>query len=573
MFNFETAKLPFADWIDKIVDWLTTHLSGLFSVLQITGEAVMNFMTMILTAIPPFVMMALLVIAAFFVFKRKWGFALFTLLGLLFIYNQGMWDDLMNTITLVIISSLVAIIIGVPLGIWMSKSDTVEKVVKPILDLMQTMPGFVYLIPAVAFFGIGMVPGVFASVIFALPPTVRMTNLGIRSISKELVETSNSFGSTAWQRLFKLDLPMAKENIFAGINQTIMLTLSMVVIASMIGTPGLGQGVLAAVQRSEVGNGFVYGIGIVVLAIILDRFTQAMNRPKKSVMPKKKKWIITAIIAIIVLIVILFSIFFSPTKKANKGTITLAYAQTDDQVVSTNVIAQVLEEEGYKVNMTSLDIPVTWEAVAKGEADAMTGAWLPVTHAAQYKEFKDDLDNLGPHIDKKAKLGLVVPSYMDVDSIEDLDNQAKKKITGIEPGAGIVKATDKTIKAYPNLKGWDQVISSTGAMNAQLKRAVKNKDEIVITGWNPYWIFQRYDLKYLKDPKGTMGRAESIDTMARKGLKKDMPEAYRTLDNFKWSVDDMESIMLEIEKGKEPKKAASDWIKNNRDKVDKWKEK
>ena len=159
MFNFETAKLPFADWIDKIVDWLTTHLSGLFSVLQITGEAVMNFMTMILTAIPPFVMMALLVIAAFFVFKRKWGFALFTLLGLLFIYNQGMWDDLMNTITLVIISSLVAIIIGVPLGIWMSKSDTVEKVVKPILDLMQTMPGFVYLIPAVAFFGIGMVPG------------------------------------------------------------------------------------------------------------------------------------------------------------------------------------------------------------------------------------------------------------------------------------------------------------------------------------------------------------------------------------------------------------------------------
>ena len=197
MFNFEIAELPFADWIDKIVDWLTTHLSGLFSVLQITGEAIMNFMTMILTAIPPFVMMALLVIAAFFVFKRKWGFALFTLLGLLFIYNQGMWDDLMNTITLVIISSLVAIIIGVPLGIWMSKSNTVEKVVKPILDLMQTMPGFVYLIPAVAFFGIGMVPWVFASVIFALPPTVRMTNLGIRSISKELVETSNSFGSTA----------------------------------------------------------------------------------------------------------------------------------------------------------------------------------------------------------------------------------------------------------------------------------------------------------------------------------------------------------------------------------------
>lgn len=573
MLNFSMKQLPFAEWIDAIVDWLTDHLSGLFTVLRIAGEAVMNFMTMILTAIPPFVMMAILVIAAFFVFKRKWGFAAFTLVGLLFIYNQDMWTDLMNTITLVIISSLVAVIIGVPLGILMSKSDTVEKIIKPILDLMQTMPGFVYLIPAVAFFGIGMVPGVFASVIFALPPTVRMTNLGIHSISTELVETSNSFGSTAWQRLFKLDLPMAKENIFAGINQTIMLTLSMVVIASMIGTPGLGQGVLAAVQRSEVGNGFVFGIGIVVLAIIIDRFTQALNRPKNTRMSNKKKWIITGIIALIALIVILLSIFFSPTKSSNKGTITLAYAQQDDQIVSTNVMKQVLEEEGYTVNTTSLDIPVVWEAVAKGEADAMTGPWLPVTHEAQYKEFKDDLDDLGPHIDGKAKLGLVVPSYMDVDSIEDLDNQAKKKITGIEPGAGIVKATDKTIKSYPNLKGWEQVISSTGAMNAQLKRAVQNKDEIVITGWSPYWIFQRYDLKYLDDPKGTMGRAESIHTMTRKGLKKDMPEAYKILDNFKWDVKDMESIMLEIEDGKDPEKATSEWIENNRDKVDKWKEK
>ncbi|MHD0396306.1 ABC transporter permease/substrate binding protein [Staphylococcus simulans] len=573
MINFSMKPLPFAEWIDTIVNWLTDNLSGLFTVLRIAGEAVMNFMTMILTAIPPFVMMAILVIAAFFVFKRKWGFAAFTLIGLLFIYNQDMWNDLMNTITLVIVSSLVAVIIGVPLGILMSKSDTVEKIVKPILDLMQTMPGFVYLIPAVAFFGIGMVPGVFASVIFALPPTVRMTNLGIRSISTELVETSNSFGSTAWQRLFKLDLPMAKENIFAGINQTIMLTLSMVVIASMIGTPGLGQGVLAAVQRSEVGNGFVFGIGIVVLAIIIDRFTQALNRPKNTRMSKKRKWIITAIIALIILIIILFSMFFSPTKSANKGTITLAYAQQDDQIVSTNVIKQVLEEEGYTVNTTSLDIPVVWEAVAKGEADAMTGAWLPVTHAAQYKEFKNELDDLGPHIKDEAKLGFVVPSYMDVDSIEDLDNQANKKITGIEPGAGIVKATDKTIESYSNLNDWEQVISSTGAMNAQLKRAIQNKDEIVITGWNPYWIFQRYDLKYLDDPKGTMGKAESIHTMTRKGFKEDMPEAYKTLDNFKWSVDDMESIMLEIENGKDPEKAASEWIEKHRDKVEKWKKK
>ncbi|MBO1206076.1 ABC transporter permease/substrate binding protein [Staphylococcus nepalensis] len=569
MLDFLQNEIPLSNWVDSLVDWLTSNLSGLFSVLQVIGESVMGFTTNALLAIPPLLMMVILVIIAYFVFNRKWGLPIFILIGLLFIYNQDMWQDLMNTVTLVIISSIVAIIIGVPLGILMSKSETIQKVIKPILDFMQTMPGFVYLIPAVAFFGIGMVPGVFASVIFSLPPTVRMTNLGIRSISTELVETSNSFGTTAWQRLFKLDLPMAKENIFAGINQTVMLTLSMVVIASMIGTPGLGQGVLAAVQRSEVGNGFVYGIGIVILAIIIDRFSQSINRTKKKKTPKKRKTIMAAIITVVVLLFVVLGAF-SISDDSNKGTITLAYAQQDDQIVSTNVIAQVLEEEGYTVNMTSLDIPVVWEAVANGEADAMTGAWIPITHQAQYKAFKDDLDNLGSSIEGQAKLGLVVPSYMDVDSIEDLENQADKKIIGIEPGAGIVKATDKTLDTYSNLNDWEQVVSSTGAMNAQLERAIKSKEDIVITGWNPYWIFQRYDLKYLDDPKGTMGQSENINTMARKGLKKDMPEAYKILKQFKWGVDDMESIMLEIEDGQDPEDAASDWIDNNRDKVDAW---
>ncbi|GGP08982.1 ABC transporter permease [Oceanobacillus neutriphilus] len=217
MLDFLQQEIPLPNWIDSGVNWLTEHWSGLFSILQTVGEAVMNFTTNTLSAVPPLLMMVLLTVAAFFVFNRKLGFAFFTLIGLLFIYNQGMWADLMNTVTLVIISSLVAIVIGVPLGILMSKSETIQNIVKPILDFMQTMPGFVYLIPAVAFFGIGMVPGVFASVIFSLPPTVRMTNLGIRSISTELVETSDSFGDTAWQRLFKLDLPMAKENIFLRI--------------------------------------------------------------------------------------------------------------------------------------------------------------------------------------------------------------------------------------------------------------------------------------------------------------------------------------------------------------------
>jgi len=257
--------------------------------------------------------------------------------------------------------------------------------------------------------------------------------------------------------------------------------------------------------------------------------------------------------------------------EAEGGDITLALAEHDDQLVSTTVIAQVLEEEGYNVTMTSVDIPVTWEAVANGEADAMTGAWLPITHGAQYDEFADQMDDLGPHIEDQAKLGLAVPEYMDVDSIEDLSDEAGQEIAGIEPGAGIVEATDETLSTYSNLEDWEQTTSSTGAMTTQLEQAINENDEIIIEGWNPHWMFSRYDLKYLDDPEGTMGEAESIHTFAREGLEDDMPEAYQILSNFEWDVEDMENIMLEIEDdGKDPEDAANDWIDENRDKVDSW---
>ncbi len=276
--NMLIQQLPVADWVEAITNWLTNTFSGLFGFIQTVGQGLMDWMTNYLTWINPFVMIAIVVIGAFFISGRKFGLAAFSLIGLLFVLNQDLWSDLMSTFTLVLISSLVSVVIGVPLGIWSSKSDRAQAVITPILDFMQTMPGFVYLIPAVAFFGIGVVPGVFSSVIFALPPTVRMTNLGIRQVPEELVEAAESFGSTGSQRLFKLDLPLAKNTIMAGINQTIMLSLSMVVMSSMIGAPGLGRGVLSAVQRAQVGTGFVNGISLVILAIIIDRYTQNINR-------------------------------------------------------------------------------------------------------------------------------------------------------------------------------------------------------------------------------------------------------------------------------------------------------
>ena len=273
MFDF-IPQIPIADWVDRIVGWITSTFAFIFNPIRNEFGEFMSWTADMLSEIPVIIVILLVVVGAYFITGRKFGLATFSLIGLLLVYNQGLWDELMSTFTLVLIPSLLSVIIGVPIGIIMSKSKAFESIMLPILDFMQTMPAFVYLIPAVVFFSIGMVPGVFASLIFATPPTVRFTNLGIRQVSTELVEAAEAFGSTAFQRLFKVELPMAKATIMAGINQTVMLSLSMVVIASMIGAPGLGRPVLSALQRADAGTGFVAGISIVILAIIMDRFTQ-----------------------------------------------------------------------------------------------------------------------------------------------------------------------------------------------------------------------------------------------------------------------------------------------------------
>ncbi|AOA00100.1 glycine/betaine ABC transporter [Carnobacterium divergens] len=275
--------IPIADWIDSLVENLT-KFEGFFNVISVIIASIASVFQWVFDILPIWLFIVLVVACVYYVNRngKKWGLIAFSFFGLLFIWNLGFWRDMTQTLTLVLTSSFVALVIGVPLGIWMSKSRIAEKIIRPILDFMQTMPAFVYLIPAVAFFGIGMVPGVVASVIFAMPPTVRMTNLGIRSVPTELDEAADSFGSTGWQKLFKVELPIAKSTIMAGINQSIMLALSMVVIASMIGTMGLGTKVYFAVGRNDAGNGFTAGLAIVILAIILDRLTQAFTKDKRT---------------------------------------------------------------------------------------------------------------------------------------------------------------------------------------------------------------------------------------------------------------------------------------------------
>ncbi len=275
-------QLPLAHWIDGFVDWLVSFTGFFNGVTNFIG-GINNAFQWVFDLIPIWLFIVLVLALTYYVNRddQRWSLLGFEFFGLLLIWNLDFWRDMTQTLTLVLTSSLIALVIGIPLGILMSKSRIAEIILKPILDFMQTMPAFVYLIPAVALFGIGMVPGIVASVIFAMPPTVRMTNMGIREVPGELIEAADSFGSTEWQKLFKVELPLAKTSLMAGVNQSMMLSLSMVVTASMIGAMGLGTKVYFAVGRNDAGGGFAAGLAVVILAIILDRLTQSLTRDHK----------------------------------------------------------------------------------------------------------------------------------------------------------------------------------------------------------------------------------------------------------------------------------------------------
>jgi glycine betaine/proline transport system permease protein len=271
-----SIDIPVDRWATALVEFLMDHAQGLFDIISAGLEILTFGIEEGLLLSPAWLLIGLLTGLAGW--RTNWRFALFTAAALALIAGMGLWTETVATLALVIAATLISLLLGIPLGIWAARSDTVERIVRPVLDLMQTMPAFVYLIPAAMFFGLGRVPGVVATIIFAMPPAVRLTNLGIRQVPKELVETGLAFGCTPGQLLLKVQLPTARPSIMAGVNQTIMLALSMVVIASMIGAGGLGDTVLRGIQRLDVGLGFEGGLGVVILAIILDRITQSFGK-------------------------------------------------------------------------------------------------------------------------------------------------------------------------------------------------------------------------------------------------------------------------------------------------------
>lgn len=273
--------IPFDDWVNLLVrDWLVPNFRPLFRALQVPITLVLNGLDDFFGAVPMLITTAVFALLAWRYAGR--GVAIFTLIGFAFIDLIGLWPETMTTLSMILTSVVFCAVIGVPVGILAARSALTWKIVRPILDIMQTIPSFVYLVPIVMLFGVGMAPGIIATIIFALPPIIRLTNLGIRNVRGDLIEAAEAFGSTRWQMLIEVQLPLAMRTIMAGLNQTLMLALSMVVITALIGAGGLGLVVNTGLGRLDVGGATAGGVGIVILAIVLDRITQGLGEQHKA---------------------------------------------------------------------------------------------------------------------------------------------------------------------------------------------------------------------------------------------------------------------------------------------------
>lgn len=273
--DLNTYRLPVGTWVDTAVDWMTDNLEWLF-------DAVSAFLKALIEGIEsgllwPSALVVVAIVAVLAYIAKGWRFSLFTAASFSVIAMMGLWDEAMSTLSLVLVASSVALLVGIPLGIIAARSDRFSSMLRPVLDLMQTMPSLVYLIPAIVFFGIGKVPGVVATVVFALPPAARLTELGLRQVDPEVVEAGEAFGATPMKILTRVQVPLALPTIMAGVNQVIMLALSMVVIAGMVGAGGLGAVIFRGVTRLDVGLGFEGGLSVVIMAVFLDRITAAFG--------------------------------------------------------------------------------------------------------------------------------------------------------------------------------------------------------------------------------------------------------------------------------------------------------
>ncbi|AWI27707.1 ABC transporter permease/substrate binding protein [Streptomyces tirandamycinicus] len=593
-------RLPLGDWVDGGVDWLQSRLSWLFDAVSAAVTGMYDGIDAALSAPEPLLFAGILAVAAWWLRGLLAGGLAFA--GFAVIDSVELWDDAMSTLSLVLVATVVTLLIAVPLGIWASRSKTVSAVIRPVLDFMQTMPAMVYLIPGIIFFGVGVVPGIIATIVFALPPGVRMTELGIRQVDKELVEAAEAFGTTPRDTLVRVQLPLALPTIMAGVNQVIMLGLSMVVIAGMVGGGGLGGAVYRAIGNVDIGLGFEAGVSIVILAMYLDRMTGALGRQvsplgrralarARTAASGPRIWNhrpqpVVALAGAVVLALVAggMGVFGGATPAGAGGAgdigrgkkISVGYIPWDEGIASTFLWKELLERRGFEVEARQLEAGSLYTGLAGGQIDFQTDSWLPVTHAQYWDKYRDKLEDKGSWYGPTS-LELSVPSYVKgVDSLDDLKGKAgqfKGRIVGIEPSAGMMGLLkDKVLKEYGLEGEYDVVDGSTPGMLAELKRAYDKKEPVVTTLWSPHWAYSTYDLKKLEDPKGSWGKGDGIHTLARKGFSEENPRVGKWLQDFKMTEDQLTGLEAKIQetgKGKE-QDAVRAWLKENPGLADAW---
>ncbi|MFF3614050.1 ABC transporter permease/substrate binding protein [Streptomyces sp. NPDC002580] len=592
-------RIPFGDWVNDAVDWLLTHMAWLFDFLKTVFSGTYDGIDAVLQAPEPLLLAGIFAVIAFWL--RGTSAGVLTFAGFAFIDSLGLWEDAMVTLSLVLVATLIALVVSVPVGIWAARSDRVSGIVRPVLDFMQTLPAMIYLIPAILFFGTGAPAGIVATLIFALAPGVRMTELGIRQVDKELVEAADAFGTTPRDILLRVQLPLALPTVMAGVNQVIMLGLSMAAIAGMVGTGGLGGDVNEAIGQLNVGLGSEAGVAIVILAIYLDRMTGALGThvsplgrraaAKARAAQGLRIWSyrprpVVAVVGVVVLALtaggmgVLGGAGSASTaadgENVGRGEkVTIGYIPWDEGVASTFLWQEILERRGYRAEVRQFDAGPLYTSLAQGDVDFETDSWLPTTHAQYWKKYGERLDDLGSWYGPTS-LELSVPAYMKgVDSLEDLKGKAATfggRITGIESSAGMMGLLkSKVLKDYGLDKEYEVVDSSTPAMLAELKRAYAAKQPIVATLWSPHWAYSDYKLKKLKDPKGAWGKGDGVHTLSRKGFARDNPVVGEWLKHFRMTEKQLTGLEAEINKAGKGRQqdAVRSWLKKNPGVVDK----
>ncbi|MEU4211125.1 ABC transporter permease/substrate binding protein [Streptomyces sp. NPDC026206] len=586
-------RIHLGSWAESAVDWLQSHLSWLFDAVNTVLSGMYDGVNAVLGAPDALLMAGILAVVAWWLRGLSAGVLAFA--GLALIDSFGLWDEAMATLSLVLVASLITLVVAVPLGVWAARDRRVGGALRPVLDVMQTMPAFVYLIPGVMFFSIGPIPGLIATIVFSMPPGVRMTELGIRQVDGELVEAARAFGATPRDTLTRVQLPLALPTIMAGVNQVIMLALSMVVIAGMAGAGGLGESVYAAVTQVDIGGGVESGLAVVVLAMYLDRMTGALGTlvsplgrrsparaaaPARGAVPRflsHRPGTAVATAGIVVLALVAGGMRLTqgagdgPAVAAGKNVghgkqVHLGYFPWDEAVASTYLWQNILEDRGYEADVKQLDPGPLYTALAQGQMDVQFDSWLPTTHKQYMDRYGDRLTDLGSWYGPTS-LELTVPSYVEgVDSLADLKGKGALfggKIVGIESSAGMMGTlNDKVLKAYGLDGEYKVVSSSTSSMLAELDRSMKKKEPVLTTLWSPHWAYAKHDLKKLKDPKGAWGKGEEIHAVGKKDFAKDFPRIADWVKNFKMSEQDLASLEAGIQsggKGKE-KDSARRWL-------------